>query len=223
MRKTSNEIVERRPRVGCVAQNFHRTQSPASSTRVVLARRRSGSRTSPTRMERRNRRECGAFAAPLALGVLLAGRRAAPCVTRMQISRPKPGIGKGGVSLDPDSGRGGGGVAVITKPVVKKKTQRKSKTEHEPTWRVLLHNDDVHTFDYVTGAIVKVRRDIAAIRERRRLTPLCRCFVRRSCERCRGRRRIGLQCRRIPPASLPSPPHGRCRLRTTARACRCTG
>ncbi len=73
----------------------------------------------------------------------------------MQISpRRPPGIGKGGVQLD--TGGSGGGVAVITKPDTRQKTKRKSKTEHEPSWRVLLHNDDVHTFDYVTGAIVKV-------------------------------------------------------------------
>lgn len=74
----------------------------------------------------------------------------------MQISpRRPPGIGKGGVQLDKGTGSGGG-VAVITKPDTRQKTKRKSKTEHEPSWRVLLHNDDVHTFDYVTGAIVKV-------------------------------------------------------------------
>ena len=49
------------------------------------------------------------------------------------------------------------GVAVITKPTTKKKVEKQSKTEKEPSWRVLLHNDDVHTFEYVTGAIVKVR------------------------------------------------------------------
>lgn len=105
-------------------------------------------------MERRN----AAFALPLALAAFAPARRAPParCAIRMQINRPKPDIGKRGASLEPDSGRGGG-VAVITKPAVKSKTERKSKTEHEPTWRVLLHNDDVHTFDYVTGAIVKVR------------------------------------------------------------------
>lgn len=76
--------------------------------------------------------------------------------TRMaDISKPSPGVGgpKGPTFQEPDRG---GGVAVITKPSVKEKTKRKSKTEHEPSWRVLLHNDDVHTFDYVTGAIVKV-------------------------------------------------------------------
>lgn len=71
------------------------------------------------------------------------------------ISKPRPGIGgPKGPQFGSDTG---GGVAVITKPTTKQKTKRKSKTEHEPSWRVLLHNDDVHTFDYVTGAIVKVR------------------------------------------------------------------
>jgi ATP-dependent Clp protease adapter protein ClpS len=75
------------------------------------------------------------------------------------ISKGKPGIG-GKKGLELDTG-GGGGVAVITKPRVDKKTARKSKTEKEPSWRVLLHNDDVHTFDYVTGAIVKVVRTVS--------------------------------------------------------------
>lgn len=76
------------------------------------------------------------------------------------ISKPRPGVGgpKGPQFASPDKG---GGVAVITKPGTKKKTKRKSKTEHEPSWRVLLHNDDVHTFDYVTGAIVKVVRTVS--------------------------------------------------------------
>lgn len=77
-------------------------------------------------------------------------------VMMADISKPRPGVGgpKGPQFAAPDSG--GGGVAVITKPTTKQKTKRKEKTEHEPSWRVLLHNDDVHTFDYVTGAIVKV-------------------------------------------------------------------
>lgn len=69
------------------------------------------------------------------------------------ISKPRPGIGKRGPEFGSDRG---GGVAVITKPDTKKKTKRKSQTEFEKSWRVLLHNDDVHTFEYVTGAIVKV-------------------------------------------------------------------
>lgn len=74
------------------------------------------------------------------------------------ISKSNPGIGKKGLELDKGTG---GGVAVITRPRVDKKTAKKSKTEREPSWRVLLHNDDVHTFDYVTGAIVKVVRTVS--------------------------------------------------------------
>lgn len=81
-------------------------------------------------------------------------------VVMADISKPRPGVG-GPKGPQFDSGGGGGGVAVITKPVTKQKTKRKSETEHEPSWRVLLHNDDVHTFDYVTGAIVKVVRTVS--------------------------------------------------------------
>lgn len=82
-------------------------------------------------------------------------------VMMADISKPSPGVGgpKGPQFASPDGG--GGGVAVITKPTTKQKTKRKEKTEHEPSWRVLLHNDDVHTFDYVTGAIVKVVRTVS--------------------------------------------------------------
>lgn len=72
------------------------------------------------------------------------------------ISKPRPGVGGPKRGLEFGAPDKGGGVAVITKPDIKQKTKRKEKTEKEPSWRVLLHNDDVHTFDYVTGAIVKV-------------------------------------------------------------------
>lgn len=79
------------------------------------------------------------------------------------IGKPRPNVGgPKGPSFDTGSG---GGVAVITKPDTKQKTKRKSKTEKEPSWRVLLHNDDVHTFDYVTGAIVKVRTILPRVYE----------------------------------------------------------
>lgn len=39
-------------------------------------------------------------------------------------------------------------------------TVRKEKVENEPIWRVLLHNDDVHTFDYCTMSIVKVVKTV---------------------------------------------------------------
>lgn len=83
-------------------------------------------------------------------------------VRSADISKGPPGGGVGGKKnpMELDSGKGGG-VAVITRPRVDKKSERKSKTEKEPTWRVLLHNDDVHTFDYVTGAIVAVVRTVS--------------------------------------------------------------
>jgi len=34
--------------------------------------------------------------------------------------------------------------------------EKKESVDKEPIWRVLLHNDDVHTFDYVIDTIVKV-------------------------------------------------------------------
>lgn len=76
------------------------------------------------------------------------------------IGKSKPNIG-GPKGPEFGTDKRGGGVATITKPSVKQKTKRKSKTEHEPSWRVLLHNDELHTFDYVTGAIVKVVRTVS--------------------------------------------------------------
>merc|ERR1719387_2211227 len=49
-----------------------------------------------------------------------------------------------------------GGVAVIARPKPKAKNMSKEKVELDKNWVVLLHNDDVHTFDYVTMAVVKV-------------------------------------------------------------------
>ena len=38
--------------------------------------------------------------------------------------------------------------------------ERKEAVDKEPIWRVLLHNDDVHTFDYVIDTIVSVVRTV---------------------------------------------------------------
>uniref|UniRef100_A0A7S0ZKG5 Adaptor protein ClpS core domain-containing protein n=1 Tax=Timspurckia oligopyrenoides TaxID=708627 RepID=A0A7S0ZKG5_9RHOD len=73
------------------------------------------------------------------------------------IGRSKPNIGGG--KFEQDTGKGG--VVTIQKPEVKKKSKREEKTDREPNWRVLLHNDDVHTFDYVTGVIVKVVKTVS--------------------------------------------------------------
>eukprot|EP00177_Eucheuma_denticulatum_P002034 GFKZ01003642.1.p1 GENE.GFKZ01003642.1~~GFKZ01003642.1.p1 ORF type:complete len:176 (+),score=19.80 GFKZ01003642.1:297-824(+) len=106
-----------------------------------------------------------AFAAPLSLPLLTpfsnspaTCSRNPPPFAMADISKPRPGIGRRGPEFGSDRG---GGVAVITKPDTKKKTKRKSQTEFEQSWRVLLHNDDVHTFEYVTGAIVKVVRTVS--------------------------------------------------------------
>jgi ATP-dependent Clp protease adapter protein ClpS len=102
-----------------------------------------------------------ARAAPEARSALTSG--CAALWKMADIGKAKPGVGgkKGGPEFGSGDRGGGGGVAVITRPKVDKKLQRKSKTEKEPNWRVLLHNDDVHTFDYVTGAIVKVVRTVS--------------------------------------------------------------
>lgn len=57
----------------------------------------------------------------------------------------------------------GAGVAVLTKPPDVDKANefdRKEAVDKEPIWRVLLHNDDVHTFDYVIDTIVSVVRTV---------------------------------------------------------------
>ena len=88
-------------------------------------------------------------------------------------SSNKPKIGQGGGSRvgkpagggDPAGGgaemekqSGGAGVATITIERVDETTETEFKEEldQEGWWRVLLHNDEIHTFEYVTEAIVKV-------------------------------------------------------------------
>mmetsp|Transcript_14356 Transcript_14356/g.22273 ORF Transcript_14356/g.22273 Transcript_14356/m.22273 type:complete len:202 (-) Transcript_14356:989-1594(-) len=78
--------------------------------------------------------------------------------------KPGGGGGGGGVGKDGMEGeRGGAGVAVLTKPPDVDKVndfEKKESVDKEPIWRVLLHNDDVHTFDYVIDTIVKVVRTV---------------------------------------------------------------
>jgi len=50
--------------------------------------------------------------------------------------------------------------ATIARPKPKPKNKRKEDVDKEPMWRVLLHNDDVHTWDYVIFAIVSVVKTI---------------------------------------------------------------
>lgn len=44
-----------------------------------------------------------------------------------------------------------GKAAVISRPKPKPVQKNKEDVDKEPQWRVLLHNDDVHTWDYVSG------------------------------------------------------------------------
>jgi len=39
-------------------------------------------------------------------------------------------------------------------------TKKKEKLTNESMWRVLLHNDEIHTFDYVTHSIVKTIKQL---------------------------------------------------------------
>eukprot|EP00903_Cladosiphon_okamuranus_P008373 g8051.t1 len=66
-------------------------------------------------------------------------------------------------SADQDVSTGGGtgtGVQTIVKDEVKVKkmeeTELKDDLDKEQWWRVILHNDEIHTFDYVTQSITKV-------------------------------------------------------------------
>ena len=71
------------------------------------------------------------------------------------------------VAMMADTDQGGyeresrrGRTATIAKPKPKPKEKRREEVENEPQWRVLLHNDDVHTWDYVIFAIVSVVKTI---------------------------------------------------------------
>ncbi len=68
--------------------------------------------------------------------------------------------GGGGGGGEREKSKSRGRLAVIARPKPKAASERKEDVEHEPSWRVLLHNDDVHTFEYCTGAIVAVVRTI---------------------------------------------------------------
>jgi len=53
-----------------------------------------------------------------------------------------------------------GKAAVISRPKPKPVQKNKEDVDKEPQWRVLLHNDDVHTWDYVIFAIVSVVKTV---------------------------------------------------------------
>ena len=47
------------------------------------------------------------------------------------------------------------------KEKVEVEAKAKSKIKNEGMWRVLLHNDEIHTFDYVTHSIVKTVKQLS--------------------------------------------------------------
>lgn len=80
---------------------------------------------------------------------------------------PKSAIGhfKGTTLKMSDSGGGGGGGAEISKStkkglstIVIDKTEQQEEQDETPEeqWRVVLHNDEVHTFNYVIQSLCKV-------------------------------------------------------------------
>lgn len=75
----------------------------------------------------------------------------------------------GGITMQEDGGDGGGQrererqtgrSATIAKPKPKAKPKNREEVDNEPMWRVLLHNDDVHTWDYVIFAITSVVKTV---------------------------------------------------------------
>merc|ERR1719221_637208 len=51
------------------------------------------------------------------------------------------------------------GIALLSKEDVKAKM--KEQFDKEKWWRVLLHNDDIHTFEYVTGCITQTVKHLS--------------------------------------------------------------
>ena len=111
----------------------------------------------------------------LQLGALAAGHRApvaarAPAMPRTASLQMQEGPGGGAGERESKCARGR--TAVVQRPKPKPKFDRKEDVEMDKTWRVLVHNDDVHTFDYVTMAIVKVVKTITR-KKAHRITVQC--------------------------------------------------
>lgn len=79
-------------------------------------------------------------------------------------SAPKLNQGNVGILKMSDGGGGGGGQerakskkrGLTTITIEKQKVEEEEEEKDETEWRVLLHNDEVHTFEYVVDSLVKV-------------------------------------------------------------------
>jgi len=95
-----------------------------------------------------------------------ASRLAAMRPPLVLMAKKSSGGGEGGGSKDGGGGgegprqdtNKGAGVQTITieKTTTEVETDTKIELTEEGWWRVLLHNDEIHTFEYVVEAIVKV-------------------------------------------------------------------
>jgi len=94
------------------------------------------------------------FAAPLRVQAL---RVAARRVAAIHMQEEGGGDGDDGKESEKKRGR----TAVIARPKPKTESQRKEEVKNEQMWKVLLHDDDVHTWDYVIYAIVSVVKTIS--------------------------------------------------------------
>ena len=94
-------------------------------------------------------------------GVVMASAGGVGGGVRMQkIGKSGPGnLGSKGSAMEPMGGSSAK-VQTIVKEVIKEdqdeETERKEQLSDEDWWRVILHNDEIHTFDYVTQTITRV-------------------------------------------------------------------
>jgi len=79
-------------------------------------------------------------------------------------------VAQEGADMDRQKSRGR--TATVARPKPKPKNERREDVSMDKSWRVLLHNDDVHTFDYVSMAIVKVVKTITR-KKAHRITVQC--------------------------------------------------
>jgi ATP-dependent Clp protease adaptor protein ClpS len=76
------------------------------------------------------------------------------------IGKQGPGnLGSGGGQVDTGGSSKSKGVQVLDRVEAEQgeMLQRKEQLDKENWWRVILHNDDIHTFDYVVRSITMVR------------------------------------------------------------------